>query len=73
MDIWIQGFLFRVREYTGFLSEHMLLKAVDYLGSRGAGLLIATQKLMSKEKTEEREQQRGGVPLVTADTRRKES
>lgn len=38
------------------LSEHALLKAVDYLGSRGAGLLIATQKLMSEEKIEEREE-----------------
>lgn len=51
----------------------MLLKAIDYLGSRGAGLLIATQKLMSEQKTEEREQQRGGVPLVTADTGRNKS
>lgn len=44
---------------------------VDYLGSGGAGLLIATQKLMSEEKSEETEQQTGSVPLVTANTSRK--
>lgn len=44
---------------------------VDYLGSGGAGLLIATEKLMSEEKSEETEQQTGSVPLVTANTSRK--
>lgn len=50
MDIWIDGFLLSLRKHT-----HMSLKAYDYLGSRGAGLLIATQKLMSEQKTEETE------------------
>lgn len=50
------------------MGDHGLLKAIDYLGSRGAGLLIATQKLTSEEK-KETEQQRGGMSLVTAHTR----
>lgn len=44
---------------------------VDYLGSGGAGLLIATQKLMSEEKSEETEQQTGSLTLMTANTSRK--
>lgn len=52
----------------------MFLKAIDYLGSRGAGLLIATQKLMSEEKmeaTEKRQQnEKRAVPLVKSTVRR---
>lgn len=46
----------------------MLLLAFDYLGSGGAGLLIATQKLISEDKIDERERrdkiERRGVLLV---------
>lgn len=67
MDVWIHweggtniGFL-----CDHILSDHMLLKADDYLWSRGARLLIATQKLMSEERTEKREQsERRAVPTV---------
>ncbi len=56
MDIWIHGFIASSSEHTQGLIDHMLLEAVDYLGSRGAGLLIATQKLMSEEKRGNREE-----------------
>lgn len=75
-----RGVLYSVKEKTytaGFLSDHMVLKAVDYLGSRGAGLLIATQKLMSEEKKEETEKrqqnERRNVPLVKVDTVRRKA
>lgn len=77
MGTWINGFLVSLSEHTQGLSDHMLLKAVDYLGSRGAGLLIATQKLMSEEKTEETEKrqqsERRGVPLVKANAVRRKA
>lgn len=44
-----EGFVFSFR---AFVSDNMSITAVDYLGSRSAGLLIAAQKLMWEEKKE---------------------
>lgn len=62
-----------VKEHRGFMGDHTLLRAIDYLRSRCAGLLIATQKLISGEKTKEEKEQRGGVPLVKTTPRGKMS
>lgn len=77
---WISGFsgaLFGRNRDTQGLSDHTMLKAVDYLGSRGAGLLIAAQKLMSEQKTEETEKrqqsERRGVALVKGNAARRKS
>lgn len=59
---WIIGL--GLREHTRGWRDHMWLKAGDYLGSRCAGLLIATQKLISggKERGKRKESRaRGGV------------
>lgn len=59
---WIIGL--GLREHTRGWRDHMWLKAGDYLGSRCAGLVIATQKLISrgKERRKRKESRvRGGV------------
>lgn len=56
ISVWIPILFKHTHTDTQGSSEHVSLWAVDYLGSRGAGLLIATQKLMSEEKMEEREE-----------------